>query len=414
MKRLLTRNTYLDRLIQISDPGLVRIITGVRRCGKSALLALYREHLMNKGVEEEEILVINFEDSSLDSLREPQAFHAHVVSAKKQGVRYLHIDEVQELGDWARIVNSLRLHEDLEICVTGSNASMFVGESMTYLAGRYLEIRMLPLSLGEFQKFTTPGNPNTPDELGSPAEALPLWMRIGGFPASALAYATSNDETLSLELNRSLFDSIFTRDIATRGQIRDLEVFLRTARFIFDNSGSPVSVRRIRGQLKNAGIASSSETINRYLGLMEDAHLIYRCDARETQGHEWLKTNGKYYFVDPGLRNALLGSRDINLGHDLENMVFLELLRRGYHVSSGHAPKGKIDFIATRGTNVAYIQVALNTADPATLKRELAPFDFTPSGARCYLITLDRFSPGTGQVTWVDGLEFLAGQANLQ
>ena len=403
MADLIPRPNYLAKLHAIEDRDLVRIVTGVRRCGKSALLSLYRQDLLNSGVPAEDILVINFEDARNDRLREPQAFHTFVEEALDQGLRYLHVDEVQELEDWARIINSLRLNDDLEITLTGSNASMFAGESLTYLAGRYIELRMLPLSLSEFAAFAhrEKSSPTIPT-----AEDFSAWMRIGGFPASVLA----NDVGVASDFNRALFDSIFTRDIALRGQIRDTSTFLRLAQFIFDNSGSELSTRRIRGVLKADGYASSSETIDRYLELMEDAHLLYRCRSRDTKGKQWLRSNGKYYFVDPGLRNAVLGSRDFNLGHDLENMVFLELLRRDYEVSTGSVPDGEIDFIATRGDDTFYVQVAYATSEPSTLERELAPFAHTPAGSRCILITLDRFPPPTGHVQWVDGLAFLAGQ----
>lgn len=407
MSRFVPRAAYLDFLTSVQDPGLVRIITGVRRSGKSALLALYRDHLRSTGVQDEEILVINFEDFANDSLRNPQAFHEFVLEHKAQGVHYLHVDEVQELPDWARVINSLRLPEDLEICVTGSNASMFAGESATYLAGRYIEVRVLPLSLREYVEFT-----HGADTEPSYAD-FEEWMRVGGFPATAITYAQAQDEHLAFEYNRALFDSIFTRDIALRGQIRDTATFLRVAQFIFDSSGSPVTTHRIVGQLKAEGYSASSETVDRYLQLMEDAHLLYRCRRLDTQGKQWLRGNGKFYFVDPGLRNALLGSRDINQGHDLENMVFLELLRRGYQVATGVAGNSEIDFVATRGEETTYIQVALSTSEVATLKRELDAFRGAPLGARCVLITLDRGRPNTGEVAWLDAIRFLSGSPLL-
>lgn len=399
MTELISRDAYVDFLESVSDPALVRVITGVRRCGKSALLELYRERLISQGVKEDQILVINFEDFANDYLRDAKVFHEFVLEAtQNRGIRYLHVDEVQELREWARVINSLRLPEDLEICVTGSNASMFAGESVTYLAGRYVEIPMFPLSLGEFQRFQSQSR-------GSLASVFYDWLRIGGFPASALAQT----DALVRQFNRALFDSIFTRDIVMRGQIRDPEAFMRVAQFVFDNSGSPLSTNKIAGHLKAQGFTASSELVERYLTLMEDAHLIYRCRRYDTQGKQWLRTNGKFYFVDPGLRNALIGQREFNQGHDLENMVYLELLRRGYQVSTGSVPKGEIDFIAARDNERTYIQVCYVTDSPETLQRELAPFSYAPDGARCVLISLDRFPPQTGEVLWLDALDFLAG-----
>lgn len=402
MARLIVRDHYLEMLTKIKGPALVRIITGVRRCGKSALLQLYRDYLIESGVKPQEILVINFEDAANDYLRDPQVFHKYVREQQAAtGIRYLHVDEVQELGEWSRIINSLRLPENLEICVTGSNASMFSGELVTYLAGRYIELPMLPLSLGEFQRFrAAAGVPN----LGVNREYQDL-MRIGGFPASALV---KNLEVVR-QLNSALFDSIFTRDISLRGQIRDTETFLRVARFVFDNVGKPLSTHSIVKNLKANGTNVSAEMVERYLGLMEDAHLFYRCRRYDTQGKQWLRTNGKFYYVDPGLRNALLGQRDFNHGRDLENMVYLELRRRGCQVMTGAVPQGEIDFIVTRGQQQIFIQVAYSTENDETLVRELAPFKYAPAGTRCVLITLDRLQPATGAIEWVDALEFLSG-----
>ncbi|WP_257159088.1 ATP-binding protein [Corynebacterium cystitidis] len=241
--------------------------------------------------------------------------------------------------------------------------------------------------------------PPTPDQL------FQEWIRIGGFPATVQL----TDPVVIRQANTSLFDSIFTRDISLRGQIRDTEMFLRVARFIFDNAGSPVATHRIANHLKQEGFTASSETINRYLALMSDARLIYQCRDYDTKSKRWLSTNGKFYFVDPGLRTALLGSRTFNLGDDLENMVYLELRRRGFHVSTGTVPRGEIDFIATKDSLQLHIQVALTASDEGTLRRELAPFKTLDAGSRCLLLTTDRFSPDTGAVDWCDAIAFLNG-----
>ena len=402
MAELFARDRYLEFLTNIDDPALVRIITGVRRCGKSALLSMYRSYLIAQGVGPSQILTINFEDMAYDHLRNAQSFHDHVLDAiNRSEVRYLHIDEIQELNDWARVINSLRTRENLEICVTGSNASLFVSESMTYLAGRYIEIPMYPLSLAEFTRFRQKiGVTYTGVE-----QAYQQWLRWGAFPASVITH----DEEIVRQLNSGLFDSIFTRDIALRGQIRDTGTFLRVARFVFDNAGSELSTLSIVKQLRAQGRGVSSELVDRYLQLMVDAHLLYRCRRYDTQGKQWLRTNGKMYFVDPGLRNSLLGSRDFNRGRDLENMVFLELKRRGFEVMTGQVPGGEIDFVARRDGHTLYIQVALSTDSEQTLARELAPFDRLPAGAHCLLLTGDRFAPATGEVKWRDVFDVLAG-----
>lgn len=195
----------------------------------------------------------------------------------------------------------------------------------------------------------------------------------------------------------------------TRGQLRDTDTFMKVARFVFDNAGSPISPGRIAARLESQGIKVSPQSVDRFLGLMVDAHMFYPCRRYQTRGGQWLRTGGKYYFIDPGLRDVLLGHKQSNTGHDLENMVFLELLRRGYHVSSADTPKGEIDFFATHESENRYIQVALTVLDSATLARELRPFEALPPGSSCTLLTMDRLPLNTGAVQHLNAAGFLAG-----
>ncbi|WP_257202877.1 ATP-binding protein [Corynebacterium cystitidis] len=374
----------------MTDPAYVRIITGVRRCGKSTLLELYRRHLINTGTSDDAIFVINFEDHSDAPLRDPDAFHNHVRDAINAGVRYLHVDEVQELDGWAGVINSLRLDPELEICVTGSNASLFVGESLTYLAGRYIEIPMLPLP----QPHTTHPRPTI-----SGMDAHRWFSRHG-----AADRPGSDPPGQHVPIRFDLHPRHLTAWPNPRhGNVPPRRpLHLRQRRL---PSGNPSHSHH----LKQEGFTASSETINRYLALMSDARLIYQCRDYDTKSKRWLSTNGKFYFVDPGLRTALLGSRTFNLGDDLENMVYLELRRRGFHVSTGTVPRGEIDFIATKDSLQLHIQVALTASDEGTLRRELAPFKTLDAGSRCLLLTTDRFSPDTGAVDWCDAIAFLNG-----
>lgn len=390
---LIPRESYLRQLITWdAEPaliGVVRIITGVRRCGKSSLLRLYAEH-----VGAENVLAVNFEDYATSPLREPDVFLAHIAERRKaKGFTHLHIDEVQELREWARVVNSLRLDERLTITLTGSNASMFAGEGLTFLAGRYVELPMLPLSLREYNEF----NPSP----GSLEERYSTWMH-GTLPAVARV----QDAVARQTLNTAMFDSVFTRDISLRGEVRDTSVLLRVARFVFDNVGSPLSVNKVANTLTSAGLKTSNHTVERYLQLMLDAHMFYPCRPFDIRGREHLNSGTKYYFVDPGLRDALLGSRNTNTGHDIENMVYLELRRRGYNVTSGRIGAREIDFIAN---GEQFIQVALTALNPDILTRELRAFEGLPVGAPCTLLTLDRVPLPTGHITHINALDFLAG-----
>lgn len=215
------------------------------------------------------------------------------------------------------------------------------------------------------------------------------------------------------QLNRDLFDSIFTRDIALRGEIRDTAVFLRVAAFVLDNAGSPLSANKIANTLKSSGISVSTDTVDRYLHLLIDAHLIYPCHRFDTRGRGWLKTTPKYYWVDAGLRDALTGRRGSNTGHDLENQVYLELLRRRFEVFTGIGAGGEIDFLARKGDTSIYIQVALTAMDERVLARKLSSFEGLPAGARCVLLTGDRIALDTGHVQQRNAFDFLAG-AGLQ
>ena len=402
MSDLIARDLYVDKLHRLdSEPAAhetVRILTGVRRSGKSSILRLYEESLIVGGTASEQIMRVDFEKLSVTDLRDPVTFHRTVDEAvKEQSITHLHVDEVQELDDWARTINSIRATHNLHITVTGSNASMFSGEGLTYLAGRYVTIPVYPLSLAEYQTFTD-------DSTGSPEELYTRWMR-GTLPAVA---RTRDAETAERIINDT-FDSIFTRDIAMRGQLRNVESFLKVARFVFDGAGSPISPGKISNVLDSEGISVSAQSVDRFLQLLVNAHMLYQCQRYDVRGREWLRTNGKYYFVDPGLRDTLLGHRNSNTGHDLENMVYLELLRRGYRVSTGTVQGGEIDFIAQSSDETLYIQVALTALDPQTLERELRPFDKTPPGADCILITMDRLPLQTGDVRQVNALDFLTG-----
>lgn len=401
--KLFPRPQYLDELTSVAGTDLVRLVSGVRRSGKSTLLQLYRERLVERGISPDAILTINFEDLAFDSLREASAFHAHVRQAIDNGVTHLHVDEVQELDQWARVINSLRASGDVEICVTGSNASMFAGEGLTYLAGRYLTIEVFPLSLAEFRQFT-----DTPP--AEPVEAsYQRWMATGGFARSVLAPS----QELTRQLNRDLFDSIFTRDIAIRGGVRDTAVFLKIASFVMDNAGSPLAASKIANTLTSQGHKVSTDTVDRYLGLMADAHLIYPCHRYDTRGRGWLKSTPKYYWVDAGLRDALTGRRNSNTGHDLENQVYLELLRQRFEVFTGVGPGGEIDFLARRGNDTVFIQTALTALDARVLERELSSFTGLPPGSRCVLLTGDRLPLATGEVEQLNAFDFLARAASL-
>lgn len=400
---MIRRPLYLQRLAAFAGTDLVKIVVGVRRCGKSTLLRQLRNDLVEGGVDAGSIAYIDFELPSNNPLREADAFLAHVIERVGTAERgYLFIDEVQNLEGWEEVVNGLRAEYGLDIYVTGSNARLFAGEGMTCLAGRYVKLEVFPLSLAELCQFRG-------DDVAQPQArelAYDVLTREGGFPAIALA-PTGDLKDALLD---GIYDSVFTRDILLRGNIRNEAAFLRVASFVLDNIGNQTSANSIAQSLKAGGHKVSAETVDNYLRLMQKAYLIYRCDRFDIRGKELLRTNGKYYAVDMGLRNRAIGLRGGNAGHVAENLVFLELRRRGADVFVGTLPNAEIDFVVQRGASRAYVQVSDTVADPRTLERELAPFARLSDGYPRVLITKDWADCSQDGVVHLNLYDFLLGK----
>lgn len=377
---MLARDFYLNKIIQHKDTEFIKIITGIRRCGKSSLFLLYKDYLLQQGIAAEQIIEINYEKFQFDDLRDAHALHAYMqAKISDPGKKYyLFMDEAQELSAWAKVINSLRVSFPLDIYVTGSNARIFSGEYLTYISGRYVEIKVFPLSFKEFMQFRS-----LPPE--QKETAFNEYLRIGSFPATAL---TTRDELIE-SINAGLFDSIFSRDIILRGKLRDEGNFYKVAKFVLDNIGNQLSANAIANTLKSQGHRLSVDAVDNYLSLMCNAFLLYQCERYDIRGKERLRTNGKYYVADIGLRNQLLGYRTGNLGHIIENIVFLELKRLGYDISVGKYNTLEIDFIAVKGPDKKYIQVALSALEETVLQRELAPFYEIKDNYPKILITMD-------------------------
>jgi predicted AAA+ superfamily ATPase len=374
------RNTYLQKLIGGQDPELVKVLTGVRRSGKSTLLKMMRRHCLDSGVPEQDILVINYEKQEFAPLAAAKEFHGYIdANLPKDRHCYLMIDEVQELEEWARAVNSVRASYNVDIYVTGSNSRLFAGEHLTYLSGRYIEIKIYPLSFVEYLQFTEQADRGDETTLND-------YLRWGSFPAMAL---TDNNE-LREAILAGLLDSIVRRDIVLRGSIRNEAAFYKVLNYVCDNIGNQTSANAIDNTLASRGHKITTDTVDSYLTLMCNAHLLYQCQRYDIRGRERLRTNGKYYIVDNGLRNTLLGARASDFGHVLENMVFLELLRRGNEVNVGKTARGEVDFIASRGNLLAYYQVSQTLMDPATLERELAQLQAIPDNYPKFILSMDN------------------------
>lgn len=400
---MIPRPQYTEKLLSAQDPEIVKILTGVRRCGKSSLLKILKENLMATGVPSDRFIEINFEFASFQHLQDPPSFHRYIRELlTESATTYLFIDEVQELDQWAKTINELRAEFDIDIFVTGSNSRMFVGEHLTYLSGRYIRIEVFPLSFREYLVFR-----NTENELEQKdiIQHYSDFITYGSLPAVALA----QDPNQAHSLLDGLYDSIFTRDIILRGKIRNEAAFIRVMKFVLDNIGSQTSAHNIAEILKKEGHPISSDTIDNHLELMCKAYLLYQCDRYSIRGKERLKTNGKYYVVDNGLRNRALGYPKGNHGHITENTIFMELRRRGYEVSVGMLPQNEIDFFAKRHTEQAYIQVCETVLDPKTLDRELAPFKKLNDGYPRVLITKDYEDYSFEGIRHINFYDFLLG-----
>lgn len=401
---MIKRERYTSKLIQYRDNDFVKVITGVRRSGKSSLLALFKEYLLEQGIEENHIVEINYEKYTFDDLKDNNSIHDYIKSRTSNGEKmYLLIDEVQEITEWAKVINSLRVSFNADIYVTGSNARMFSGEHLTYLSGRYIEIKVLPLSFKEFLDFKAYVD-------GDIEKYFNEYLRIGSFPAVSLA----NQQELVDAILSGLFDSIFTRDIILRGKIRDEGAFYKVAKFVFENIGNNTSANAIKNTMISHGHKITSDTVDNYLQLMCDAHMLYQCKRYDIRGRERLKTNGKYYVVDTGLRNKLIGYRQGNLGHIIENIVYLQLLRLGYEVTVGKNMSYEVDFIAVKGIKRLYFQVSLTALDQSTYEREMKALQIINDQYPKYLITMDKLDLSKDGIIHLNLFDVLLEKVDLE
>ncbi|MCT3295553.1 ATP-binding protein [Lactiplantibacillus pentosus] len=346
---MIKRAEYLKKLIQFRDTDLIKVITGVRRSGKSVLLMQYRDYLKSQGVADNQIIYLNFEELELLSVRTADAL-VKVLQPKldKQRHQYIMLDEIQMVDGWQTVVNGIRVSYDCNIIVTGSNAKMLSGELATLLSGRYVEIPIYPFSFKEFlaaKEITSDSR--------EVDQAFLAYEKYGGFPLVTLSPVALKDDILS-----SLYDTITLKDVAERAQVRDITSLRALVAFLADNIGQLVQPAKVAGVLKNEGISISNHTVENYLQLLEDAFLFYRARQYDLRGKKYLRTAGKYFIVDPGLRRTAIGWRPGNYAGQLENVVYVELQRRGYTVDVGKMNTKEIDFVARKVDRVLYVQVS--------------------------------------------------------
>ena len=357
------RPLYVDRIMAFVDAPFIKILTGVRRCGKSTILKLIMKRLVEeRGIAPEQIVSYRFDSMEYDgySAREIYALLKGALAPQRR--TYLFLDEVQEIEGWEKMVNSLATDFDVDIYLTGSNSRMMSSEIATYLTGRYVAFRIYTLSFGEYLFFKSHYA-----EVGDPKQELAEYVRLGGFPGTHLQ-AYSQDEVYTIV--RDIYNSTVFSDIVRRNQIKKVDQLERVVKYVFNNVGNTFSASSISAYLKSERRSLDNETIYSYLDKLESAYLLHRCSRYDLRGKAILKTQEKFYLADVALRYSVLGYNEDSVAASLENVVYLELLRRGYEVYIGKTPDGEVDFVATRQGEKLYVQVTQESTSEKTEKRE--------------------------------------------
>lgn len=373
------RRDYLDKLIAFKDKKLIKVITGIRRCGKSTIMEIFRDWLLNNGVSPEQILYLNFEDYDNIELRNPLALHRYIKPLiLPDKPTYIFFDEIQHVKDFPDIINSINLKPNVDLYVTGSNAYMLSNEIATLLSGRYVEIAMLPLSFKEYVEGCG-GSDNL-------EKAYTNYITQSSFPYT-LALDRPKDITDYLN---GVYNTVVMKDIISRKKIQDVMMLESVIRFVADNIGNMLSTKRIADIMTADGRKIDQKTVEKYLTSLCETFFVYEAKRYNVKGKQLLKTLGKYYLVDVGLRRMLLGGRSFDAGRLLENVVYLELLRRQKSVYIGKIDNLEVDFVAIDENDIVYYQVAATVRDEATLKRELSSLQQINDQYPKYILTLDE------------------------
>ena len=375
---MVNRSKYIEKLKSFKDLQIIKVITGIRRCGKSTLLKLYQEELIKNGIKSEQIIYINLEDKDFETLKNVDNLYSYLKSKlNKEMMNYIFIDEVQECRDFQTAVNSLFLKDNVDIYLTGSNAHMLSSELATLLSGRYVEIEVLPLSFEEY--LLGVGFNNIEQKYRD-------YLKFGSFPF--ILQLNGNEEQINMYLD-GLYNTIFKKDIIQKNKINNEDALENVTKFVFDNIGNLISSKKISDTLKSNNIKVSQPTVESYLKALVDSYFIYKVSRYDVKGKQYLKSLAKYYVSDMGLRNYLLGYKASNRGFILENIVYLELLRRGYKVFIGKVDNGEIDFVTFKGDETIYIQVAESIKDENTFIREMKPLKSVKDFNKRVIITTD-------------------------
>ena len=396
------REYYINKLISLRDKNIIKVLTGIRRAGKSTILEDFKNYLIKTGVNKKNIIFINLDDKNYRHLLDSDKLHDYILNNIDLNVKnYIFLDEIQNVYQFEKCINSLFLRENLDIYITGSNSYMLSGELATYLTGRYIQIHILPLSFKEYLSYY-----GEFDEL----KKYNNYITYGAFPY--LINLDNNKE--KLEYLDSIYNTIIMKDVINRKKVNDPMMLESICRFLFDSIGSSISTKKISDTLASNGRKNSVHTVEEYLNALLESYILYKVNSFDIKGKELLKTQEKYYLSDIGLRTYLLGnSLGKDLGHILENIIFLELKRRDYKIYIGKDNDNEIDFVCETEDDIIYIQVSLSVRDEVTLKRELKPLESIQDHYKKYIITLDYDTNNYNGIKQISAIDFLLGRIDL-
>lgn len=382
---MINRDAYLSQLIAYRDKKIIKVVTGVRRCGKSTLFELYRNHLSLSGVRNTQMINVNLEDLEFEALLDYRALYKYVVERLSDDKKnYVFIDEVQNCKSFEKVVDSLFIKENVDVYITGSNAYMLSGELATLLSGRYIKIDMLPLSFREYCEAVDESSKSTREKFND-------YLRFGSFPYGALL-----DQNLAMVMPylEGIYNTILLKDVATREGIADVSVLESVVKTLASSIGSPISIKKIADTITLSGRKIAVNTVDHYVRALTDSYIFYKVDRFDIKGRQHLKTLGKYYMVDTGIRNMILSQGATDLGHLIENIVYLELRRRHIKVNVGKLDQQEVDFVVSHMDGLEYFQVSASVLDENTLRRELEPLERIDDNYPKFLLTLDEIGNG--------------------
>lgn len=396
---MLRRREYLNQLIKWRDEKIIKVVTGIRRCGKSTLLSLFADYLKEGGVSDSQIVFVNFEDLETEELQDYKKLYQYLKERiLPMQTTYIFLDEIQMVGNFEKVVDSLYLKENVDMYITGSNAYLLSGELSTLLSGRYVSINMLPFSFAEFYEIRKRGNPE---------ESFSEYIKIGSFPYVASLPDAEEKASAYLE---GVYNTIIVKDIEDREKrrrpdpnsrkITDITLLQNIARFLAASVGNQISIKSVADYITSSGRRVSQNTVADYIRALVEPYVFYPVERFDISGKMLLKTNQKIYISDLGLRNYLVPKRGHDLGFVTENIVYLELKRRGFNVNIGKMGNSEVDFVAEKRGRYRYIQVAASMTEESTFNREIAPLRSIRDNYPKMILTLDRLTPGN-----YDGIE---------